>query len=607
MRIQLNKLAREEGAHYRSGEIYYKDDYSYGFKRRMGYQDRDFIMACYCRRCRTEYYARWFLSGEFERDIFNANMSEPEGLYEEYDRIIFELSKCPKCGDKLIKSGTNPTSTFSALTKYCTKDEWDSFYYYEDYVHVMIMNDNWMFSYDREEFSLERIYDSLREMEVVLEEKEAEKKAEMKFTRKKKKWESMVSNRGSEKVKTISSPDTLKEYILQLIQLETNIYALSERLPQLYAKEQITTRQVSRELYSIKEGIKSDIETYRRELDDAPKRINERIQGLEQVIQAEEKNIADYQNKKASVRDSVDPIKLDLPAEPIPPVLKKPGFFNKAKVLAENGALMAAFEEARRNHHLEVERIKQEEARLSEEQYMEMEHSFTDKIATSKANLNATKLELELAQKDKREYEMQHLGHLKKKIQLLEQKLSNADNPSASDTNAPSIFLQNSIHKEIQVAEELLQKTYEARNTLYSYNIIFGKYRNIVAISTFYEYLLSGRCTSLEGASGAYNLYESEIRADMIISQLSTVVEKLEDIKQGQYMLYSQLREANSMLSTLNDKMERAAKSLSHIEHSAAAIENSAEQIAYNTEVSAYYAKKNAELTNALGFMVALK
>ena len=35
-------------------------------------------------------------------------------------------------------------------------------------------------------------------------------------------------------------------------------------------------------------------------------------------------------------------------------------------------------------------------------------------------------------------------------------------------------------------------------------------------------------------------------------------------------------------------------------------IADNTEVIAYNTERTAFYAKKNTELTNALGFMVAL-
>ena len=62
--------------------------------------------------------------------------------------------------------------------------------------------------------------------------------------------------------------------------------------------------------------------------------------------------------------------------------------------------------------------------------------------------------------------------------------------------------------RKITEAEELLKKTFATRNDLYAYDVIFGKYRDVVALSSFYEYLMSGRCTSLVGATGAYNIYE---------------------------------------------------------------------------------------------------
>ena len=42
---------------------------------------------------------------------------------------------------------------------------------------------------------------------------------------------------------------------------------------------------------------------------------------------------------------------------------------------------------------------------------------------------------------------------------------------------------------------------------LYDENIIFPKYRELVAVSAINEYLLSGRCETLEGENSAYNLY----------------------------------------------------------------------------------------------------
>ena len=170
------------------------------------------------------------------------------------------------------------------------------------------------------------------------------------------------------------------------------------------------------------------------------------------------------------------------------------------------------------------------------------------------------------------------------------------------------------LDKEIAEAEELLKKTFAARNELYAYDIIFGKYRNAVALSSFYEYLMSGRCASLEGAEGAYNIYESEIRANRVIAQLDTVISSLEDIKQNQYMMYEELCSINSSLDSLNYTMDAALKSIrgieantNHMSEYMEHISQNSDVIAHNTAVTAYYSKVNAQLTNALGYMVAFK
>ena len=73
--------------------------------------------------------------------------------------------------------------------------------------------------------------------------------------------------------------------------------------------------------------------------------------------------------------------------------------------------------------------------------------------------------------------------------------------------------------ESLKQAKELIEKTLGAPLTqtkqllekLYAADVIFPKYRNMVAICTIYEYFVSGRCTTLVGADGAYNLYESEL------------------------------------------------------------------------------------------------
>lgn len=91
----------------------------------------------------------------------------------------------------------------------------------------------------------------------------------------------------------------------------------------------------------------------------------------------------------------------------------------------------------------------------------------------------------------------------------------------------------------------LLEKTLEE---LYSQNIIFPKYRSLVAITMINEYLESGRCSELEGANGAYNLYEMELRQNIVIGQLSNIIGNLEQIRNNQYSLYEELTKSNKLV-----------------------------------------------------------
>lgn len=104
--------------------------------------------------------------------------------------------------------------------------------------------------------------------------------------------------------------------------------------------------------------------------------------------------------------------------------------------------------------------------------------------------------------------------------------------------------------------EKPLKETKENLERVYSKNIIYPKYRNLPALTSIYEYYVTGRCEELSGPYGAYNLYEDEIRKDKIISQLNTVIANLEQIKQNQYKLYEQVCQiqsnTNRMVRELN-------------------------------------------------------
>lgn len=149
------------------------------------------------------------------------------------------------------------------------------------------------------------------------------------------------------------------------------------------------------------------------------------------------------------------------------------------------------------------------------------------------------------------------------------------------------------LKKELEVINNNRSKTREVLQRYYSLNVIYPKYRNFVAISSFYEYLVSGRCDGLEGHEGAYNIYETEMRLDKIIVQLDEVIERLNEIKQNQHMLYWAINENKKQTEYLIREVHRSVDALHRIEE--------------NTAVSAYNTHILAQNTEFLRWVTALR
>lgn len=105
--------------------------------------------------------------------------------------------------------------------------------------------------------------------------------------------------------------------------------------------------------------------------------------------------------------------------------------------------------------------------------------------------------------------------------------------------------------KELAALDHQMQQSRKTLQALYQKGIIFPKYRNFVMVASIYEYFCSGRCTTLEGHEGAYNILEMEIRLNHIVSQLDRIISQLEEIKNNQYMIYSAIQESNQKLSQI--------------------------------------------------------
>lgn len=175
-------------------------------------------------------------------------------------------------------------------------------------------------------------------------------------------------------------------------------------------------------------------------------------------------------------------------------------------------------------------------------------------------------------------------------------KTSNFNTQTEIDNNY--ITQQNISNKELSIKQteilsrerckvgELYNNTLATLKKLYSLDIIYPKYRNFVAISSFYDYFESGRCNTLKGHGGAYDVFENEVRQDMIIAKLDEVIKRLERIEDTQYMLYSAINKSNQIASGMSNQIFSMAGSL--------------KEISANSSVSAYYQRETALNTDAL-------
>lgn len=138
---------------------------------------------------------------------------------------------------------------------------------------------------------------------------------------------------------------------------------------------------------------------------------------------------------------------------------------------------------------------------------------------------------------------------------------------------------------EYSIAKRQLDETKNILHKMYNKAIIFPKYRNFTAVSSFYEYIDSGRCTRLDGHEGAYNIFENEIRQNIIIQKLDEAVRMLKKIEQNQYMLYDAIRETNRVIGNLGQNLDSALNQ----------IDTKMDAVVENTYISSYNSERQLE------------
>lgn len=116
------------------------------------------------------------------------------------------------------------------------------------------------------------------------------------------------------------------------------------------------------------------------------------------------------------------------------------------------------------------------------------------------------------------------------------------------------------IGEQMDKIADIYNRTTELLDKYYAMDVIYPKYRNFVAISSFYEYLLTGRCNTLEGHGGIYDTFEYESRLDRIVTKLDDILESLEDIKSNQFQLYTAINsgfnQSNAMYTSILSSLD---------------------------------------------------
>lgn len=371
-----------------------------------------------------------------------------------------------------------------------------------------------------------------------------------------------------------SNPEKLQEFFLKIINLEKNIELLKQRLFFLYSSSYRVNQQAKlAQSYPILSERNA---------------VTEKINGLQSELQNKINKIAEIQKyRDRIISEKVVPPSVPfpvMPTEPEKPAYATPNLFNKKKVNAENEVKTAKYNNDMILYNKAIAEYPVQLAMAQKQQDL----LYTKAVSDRKKEINEVE--------EKLSEETASLNQFRSELELKKATLEREIEQLQNNIDYPAVQLKISLDKEISTAEELLADLFKSRNQLYGTGIVFGKYHDLVAITSFYEYLLSGRCETLEGVNGCYNLYESEIRANTIISKLAAIGDSLEQIKNNQYMLYAQLTEINTEVNVLNTTTTTLLKG---VIDTAECLLNQNAVIAHNSAVSAFYAKLNAEIASS--------
>lgn len=399
-----------------------------------------------------------------------------------------------------------------------------------------------------------------------------------------------------------SNNATLQTYLKGLLEIKTIEYSLETRLKELVLQKFIANQDFINAECKIS---KNEIDSIRNKLASVNKEIEQRTSKDRFVVPS-------TWYFECGIEKPIQPIK---PKEftmtaPTEPEYKKPGLFNKKAILAENEELKNRYDAALKEYNSQKDSSEREQIEYQRSfiEYQEKEKYFKYKkeeyaqkaYDVWKNNLIANDTNLQKLMREQEEYK--EIVNNPKEYQ--KEKMQ----------NLPATLIKDLTDEEIKQCVSSLKDAYQAEHDYLSPGILFPKYATLPAVTTMYEYFVTGRCSEFTGPNGAYNLYESELRQNTIIEKLDVITYKLDEIKANQYTLYQAMQSVNAQLSSLNNAANNITKQLGTMNNTLSNIDSNVSDIrtlssvtAYNTAVTAYYSKANAELTNSLGYLIAMK
>ena len=376
----------------------------------------------------------------------------------------------------------------------------------------------------------------------------------------------------------------LIQYLEKIIGIKSSIYSLQKRYDELYFQR------------------KGHLFPRIHEIDEVDGILSGKVADLQTQLEQIEGKIRNTPSMKHDITlpTPQKPTKPMFTLEkPIEPSYEKPGLFNKKRVLAENEALKLSYEKEMSTFCEQQELFERQLDEYKNKMKLYEEELEQCRAKEERLNREAYENELKIYETNKESWLMQK-GQLEKQIDDANAKCQEEKEKLLSEKVSVS-FIKKAEYEMLYISS-LIEKLIEVETQLWNYGVIYEKYRDHVIIATLCDYLKAGRCDGLEGPNGAYNLYEQESRADIIINKLDTVITSLEEIKKNQYLIYSEIQKVNESLSAIEGQLF-VNNLLNTIQISQLnEIAFNTGLTAYNTAVTAYYSQKNAQLTEAMLF-----